>query len=995
MYVRLPVKPKAKSRRRLLRFGRRLSASTKNALELLRLGQLAPDYGAPYEVVDQSAVFKLRRYVMPPGLENAPPVLLVPPLMVTSEVYDVAPDVSAVTALASLGVAPWVVDFGAPEHAEGGMKRTLDDHVRAVDRAIDRVLALTSRDGLHLAGYSQGGMFAYQACAYRRSRGIKSLVTFGSPVDIHRNVPAVRASAVGALVRAIEPALMGVLNRIEGLPGELTSTGFKVISTRKEIEQRVDFVKKLHDRNALVRREARRRFLGGEGFVAWPGPALRDFVDQFIVHNRMLSGGFVIDGRTATLADITCPVLAFIGLTDDMARPASVRAISRAAPDAKIDTLEVAAGHFGLVVGSRAMQITWPTVASWVAHQEGLAPRPAILDAARSERDDLSDLDDEPEGAAFDVDVDFSLFVDSIAESAKAAWDRLGDVTASATDALDTVRYREPRLRKLVTLDASSRISAAQMLTEQARRSPDATFFLWQGRAFTYRDADQRVTNVVKGLHTRGVRPGDRVAVVMGSRPSFLSMVTALSRLGAISVLVPPETMGPKLAEAILGAEAKFVTCDPELAARCREAIDARGSKIEVLVLGGGGTTRTLGEGLVDMEAIDVSLVELPTSLPLDAGTGGDVAMILLRPDDAGGFRAAEVTNHRWALSAFGGAAACTLKPEDTVYCAIPLHHPAGVLVSVGSALVGGTRLALGRPFSPDTFFSEVRRYGATVVFYAGEMTRALVNQPPHRQDKSLPVRLFAGSGMRVDLWRRMVERFGAGVMEFYASTTEPLIIANASGEKVGALGRPLPGSAELEVVRVDRESGGIARDDRGRAIRCLPGEPGLLVARLDGEREAAEVHRRVDRGLFLDSDRWFVSSDVVRRDAEGDYWFIDSIGGFVKREGGLVSTRRVEDALYELPEIDLAAVFAADAEAGAPRLAACVTSRGPVDPARLQLALATLEPFERPDLVLQVEAIPLTEGFRPQKRLLRAVGVDRERGLARFVLRGDRYEPG
>jgi putative long chain acyl-CoA synthase len=629
-------------------------------------------------------------------------------------------------------------------------------------------------------------------------------------------------------------------------------------------------------------------------------------------------------------------------------------------------------------------------VAAWVKHQEGLAPRPFILDAKRAEREDLADLEDEPEEAAFDVDVDFKLFVDTLAESAKAAWDRLGDVTASATDALDTVRWREPRLRRLVTLDAASRISAALILTQQARRSPDATFFLWQGRAFTYRDADVRVTNVVKGLHVRGVRPGDRVAVVMGSRPSFLSMVTALSRLGAIAVLVPPDTVGPKLREALATADAKIVACDPDLAERCREA-----TSLDVLVLGGGGSARALPLGLVDMEAIDVSKIELPPSLPLDAGIGGDVALVLLRPADGGGFRAAEVTNHRWALSALGAAAACTLKPEDTVYCAIPLHHPAGVLVSVGSALVGGTRLALGRPFSPETFFSEVRRYGATVVFYAGEMLRALVNQPPHHQDKSLPVRLFAGSGMRPDLWRRITERFGAGVMEFYASTTEPVIIANASGEKVGALGRPLPGSAQIDVVRADRATGAVVRDDRGRAIRCLPGEPGLLVARLDGDLEAAEVHRRVERGLFADHDKWFVSSDVVRRDADGDYWLVDAAHGLVARGDELASTRSIEDALYALPEVQLAAAFPGELDDGARVLAACVTARETLDADRLTRALAELPDPQRPDLVLQVDAIPLTEGFRPRKRLLQAAGLDKERASARWRRVGERYEPG
>ena len=98
--------------------------------------------------------------------EVAAPILLVPPLMVASEIYDMAADVSAVGALLRAGMDVWLVDFGAPERVEGGMDRTLDDHVAAVSDAIDRARAATGHD-VHVAGYSQGGMFAYQAAAYR------------------------------------------------------------------------------------------------------------------------------------------------------------------------------------------------------------------------------------------------------------------------------------------------------------------------------------------------------------------------------------------------------------------------------------------------------------------------------------------------------------------------------------------------------------------------------------------------------------------------------------------------------------------------------------------------------------------------------------------------------------------------------------------------------------------------------------------------------------
>src|SRR5687768_3856014 len=148
-----PERPRRRSTLRRLR--RWVGQSTQNALEVARLGRLGPAYGAPFEVLDRDPVYRLRRYGTGQGAGG--PLLLIPPLMLTAEIYDVSPELSAVAALGRRGVDAWVCDFGAPEREEGGMSRTLDDHVKAVSRAIDRVRAVTGRD-VHLAGYSQGGM---------------------------------------------------------------------------------------------------------------------------------------------------------------------------------------------------------------------------------------------------------------------------------------------------------------------------------------------------------------------------------------------------------------------------------------------------------------------------------------------------------------------------------------------------------------------------------------------------------------------------------------------------------------------------------------------------------------------------------------------------------------------------------------------------------------------------------------------------------------------
>ncbi len=949
------------SRRRFQKPLRRLAMATQNALEVIRFGRLTAPYGAPFDIVFEDAIYKLRRYQGAPAPREGgrPPILLVPPLMVASEVYDIAPEISAVATMVREGVDVWLVDFGAPERQEGGMSRTLDDHVLAVSQAIDRVRAASGRD-VHLAGYSQGGMFAYQAAALRRGEGLASVITFGAPVDIHQNIPTLNDAVAERLIGGLRTALALPLEGTKGLPGFLTSTAFKLLSARKEVGQFVDFVRKLHDRGALERREAKRLFLRGQGFVAWPGPALRKFVDEVIVANRMVAGGMVIDGRPVTLADIRCPILCFVGLRDEMARPEAVRAIREAAPHAEIFDVPVKAGHFGLVVGSGALGVTWPTVIQWLAWRDGQGPRPAVLATDHPVPTLVSDEDEE--SAFEDLQLDLELLSDVVYKAASAVWHRVEDRARDLVDSIDRVRYQVPRLERLRSMVPDTRVSIALALAEQAAAAPDGTFFLWKGRAFSYKDADQRVNAVVRGLIACDIRPGQQIGVLMHGRPSYLTLVTALSRLGAIAVLLSPDASDTSLGRVLAGLELSAVVTDPEHAARVRTLFPGA-----VFALGGGAETRTLEVGIVDMEAINPEAVKLPSWYQPNPGRAGELAMIIVAAGRAGEARLSRVTNHRWAFSAYGAAASCTLTAKDTVYCCLPLHHAAGSMVSAGAALVSGARLALADRFDPETFWTEVRRYGATVVFYAGEMCRALVDAPHARGEVNHPVRLFAGSGLRADVWRRLGERFGAaGVIEFYASTETNAVLANVSGEKIGALGRPIPGSSELAVVEHDARADSFTRDGDGWCVRVGARRAGMLLARLDTPGHAPL--KRVLRGAFATGDAWYITGDLLRQDDDGDYWYVERAADLIRTPEGVVAPRELEDALYKIPSVTLAVAYGLTTPAGLEVPAAAVVLRAGASLAddELRVALAELPLHARPHVVRVVASIPMTEGFRP-----------------------------
>ncbi|MEO6473378.1 MAG: alpha/beta fold hydrolase, partial [Aeromicrobium sp.] len=508
---------------------RRVAATVRNIAEVVRFGGLETgEEPSPFAVASEQLNFRLRHYFADDVAENAQPIVLVPPLMLAAEVWDVTPSSSAVSSLHSEGLDVWVVDFGDPKHESGGSERNLTDHVLAVSTAIDQVVEATNRDVV-LAGYSQGGMFTYQTAAYRRGKGINSIVTFGSPVDARAPLPFPISPEIAA--RAAEGLLESGLLKHINLPSWASRTGFKMLSPAKTLQSQAKFLLALHNRESLLPRERQRRFLENDGFTAWSGPAIAELLELFVAHNRMLQGGFSIEDQMVTLADIDVPILTVVGSTDTIGHPDSVRAINRAAPRADVYELTLRAGHFGLVVGSTANNRTWPAVAAWVRWRLSGTPLPDdIVPADEVEHKPMMSA---TASAALAVQTaEFSVGASLLAiSSAKRAVGLVRGLLSSAPVQL-------PRLARLEMLDQVTPMSLGLILDEQARKSPTNTAFLFEDRAYRQSDVKSRVDSVVKGMISMGIRQGDQVGVLMKTRPSSFTVVAALSRLGATAVML-------------------------------------------------------------------------------------------------------------------------------------------------------------------------------------------------------------------------------------------------------------------------------------------------------------------------------------------------------------------------------------------------------------------------------------------------------------------------
>jgi len=945
----------------------RLVATAQNGLEVIRLGGLETgSVPSPSQIVESVQMYKLKRYFPPdsrPGQPPAgPPVLLVHPMMMSADMWDVTREDGAVGILHANGLDPWVIDFGSPDKMEGGMRRNLADHIVALSQAVDTVKDATGLD-VHLVGYSQGGMFCYQAAAYRRSKSIASIVAFGSPVDTLAALPMGIPPNYGAAIADFMAD--HVFNRL-AIPSWMARTGFQMMDPLKTAKARVDFVRQLHDREALLPREQQRRFLESEGWIAWSGPAISELLKQFIAHNRMMTGGFAINGQMVTLTDITCPILAFVGEVDDIGQPASVRGIRRAAPNAEVFEYLIRTGHFGLVVGSRAARESWPTVAEWVRWVSTGGDKPAGIDLMADQPAEHSDS-----GVAFSSRLAHGLgeVSEATVALARGAVDAVVAANKSMrTLAVETVRTL-PRLARLGQINDHTRISLGRIIDEQANDAPQGEFLLFDGRVHTYEAVNRRINNVVRGLIEVGVRQGDRVGVLMETRPSALVAIAALSRLGAVAVVMRPDA---DLATMVrLGGVTEILTDPTNLDA-------ARQLPGQVLVLGG-GESRDLhlpeDADVIDMEKIDPDAVELPAWYRPNPGLARDLAAVAFSA--AGGeLVAKQLTNYRWAVSAFGTASTAALDRKDTVYCLTPLHHESALLVNLGGAVVGGTRIALSRGLQPDRFVQEIRQYGVTVVSYTWAMLREVVDDPAFALQGNHPVRLFIGSGMPTGLWERVVDAFApAHVVEFFATTDGQAVLANVSGAKIGSKGRPLPGAGHVELGAYDAEHDLILENDRGFVQVADVNQVGVLLAQSNGPIDPTAS---VKRGVFAPADTWISTEYLFRRDADGDYWLMGRRGSEIRTARGLVYAEPATDALGLITGVDLAVTY--DVPVGGRQLAVSALMLLPgatITAADLTEAVANMPVGRGPDIVHVVPELPLSSTtYRPTVSALRAAGI-------------------
>jgi fatty-acyl-CoA synthase len=370
-----------------------------------------------------------------------------------------------------------------------------------------------------------------------------------------------------------------------------------------------------------------------------------------------------------------------------------------------------------------------------------------------------------------------------------------------------------------------------------------------------------------------------------------------------------------------------------------------------------------------------------------------DRALFIFTSGTTGLPKAANINHFRLMLAAKAFAGVMKTGPHDCMYDCLPMYHTSGGVLAIGAVLIGGGTVFIREKFSAREFWDDVVRHRCTLFMYIGELCRYLVNGPPHAQERAHRLRLCCGNGLRPDVWSEFKSRFAIPmILEFYAATESNVTLFNLDG-KPGAVGRIpwfLTSRFQTKVLRFDVEQQMLVRDSLGRCEEAAPGEVGEAVGRIfhdpskpsgrfEGYSSAADNEPKILRDVFAEGDTWFRSGDLMRRDAEGYFYFIDRIGDTFRWKGENVSTTEASEVMCAFAGIDEANVYGVVVEGyeGRAGMAAIVCEKN-VNLADLRSYLAThLPDYARP-LFLRIRSeIDSTATFKQRKINLVKDGFD------------------
>ncbi len=471
----------------------------------------------------------------------------------------------------------------------------------------------------------------------------------------------------------------------------------------------------------------------------------------------------------------------------------------------------------------------------------------------------------------------------------------------------------------------------------------DRTALLHGDATITYAELARGVRGAASGLRHLGVRPEERVLMILRDGPELATGILAAMRIGAVALpvnpLLPPRDLlaiarDSRARCAIVAGDADAVidalrTEASQLTALIRVAADGDGPLWSDVLAGGHD------------DWVDPTSAESPCFWLCTSGTTGRPKLAMHRHADV-----------RTICEGYAREV-LDVQPDDRHLSVAPMFHAYGFGNSLAFPLAAGAQSVLEptRPPTPALVAALMDRHHPTLFFAVPTFYAALVNSDlPDTTFASLRQAVSAGEALPAELFTRFRARFGVEILDGIGSTEMThIFISNRSGSAVpGASGTPVAGHR----VRV--------LDDEGVAV--APGTPGQLW--VSGAAAATGYWCRTEESRHTFVGDWVATGDLYSEDAMGVYRHLGRRDDMLKVAGEWVSPSEVEGVLLAHEGVAEAAVVGAPGSDALIRTVAFVVAR---PDSKLDLdevmarCRAELAGYKRPRRIVVVATLPKT----------------------------------
>lgn len=314
------------------------------------------------------------------------PLLLVPPLGVIADTFDLMPDRSLVRYMAARGFKVYMIDWGTPTRAHARLR--LQDYAdRMMNQAINEVLKHSGARQVSLMGWCMGGLLCLMQAGLKRDARIANIVTVASPIDTRQG-----SGVIAGMGRAINtPAkmlrkvtdfrLLNIDPQVMHIPGWLTTLMFKMTDPIGSVTTYWDLLMGLWDREFVETHSTTADYLNN--MLAYPAGVMQDMLVRVTVDNKLAKGEIRLGTKVSRFANIQAPLYVFAGKGDALVSPSTARAVIDLVSSTD-KRFEVApGGHMGVILGSKARENVWKSSADWLAERSAQETTLAPLKAPR------------------------------------------------------------------------------------------------------------------------------------------------------------------------------------------------------------------------------------------------------------------------------------------------------------------------------------------------------------------------------------------------------------------------------------------------------------------------------------------------------------------------------------------------------------------------------------------------------------------------------------